>query len=33
MGEFPWKPQHADLDQIVTHALAWERKLTDIQGQ
>jgi UDP-glucose 4-epimerase len=24
---FPWTPQHADLDQIVTHALAWERKL------
>ena len=28
----PWKPQHADLDQIVTHALAWERKLADIRG-
>ena len=23
----PWQPQHADLDTIVTHALAWERKL------
>ncbi|WP_088182054.1 UDP-glucose 4-epimerase GalE [Sphingobium sp. Z007] len=24
---FPWEPRHADLDQIVAHALAWERKL------
>ena len=24
---FPWTPQYADLDQIVGHALAWERKL------
>jgi UDP-glucose 4-epimerase len=23
----PWQPQHADLDTIVAHALAWERKL------
>jgi UDP-glucose 4-epimerase len=23
----PWAPQHADLDRIVAHALAWERKL------
>jgi UDP-glucose 4-epimerase len=23
----PWHPQHDDLEQIVTHALAWERKL------
>ena len=32
MSRFPWKPQYADLDQIVTHALAWERKLTEKQG-
>ena len=32
MAEFPWQPRHADLDQIVTHALAWERKLTEIRG-
>ena len=25
----PWRPQHADLEEIVTHALAWERKLGD----
>lgn len=25
----PWVPQHADLDTIVAHALAWERKLQD----
>ena len=28
----PWVPQHADLDTIVTHALAWERKLDGIRG-
>ena len=28
----PWQPRFADLDQIVTHALAWERKLTEIRG-
>ncbi len=26
----PWVPQYADLDTIVSHALAWERKLSDI---
>ncbi|KLE34053.1 UDP-glucose 4-epimerase GalE [Aurantiacibacter luteus] len=28
----PWQPQHADLDRIVQHALAWERRLSDIRG-
>lgn len=28
----PWKPQHDDLDTIITHALAWERKLTQLRG-
>ena len=28
----PWVPQHADLDEIVTHALAWERRLAEIRG-
>ncbi len=28
----PWEPKYADLDRIVTHALAWERKLADIRG-
>ncbi len=28
-----WTPQHADLVQIVEHALAWERKLDEIRGQ
>lgn len=32
MDRFPWKPQHADLDQIVTHALTWERRLTEIRS-
>jgi UDP-glucose 4-epimerase len=29
----PWVPQYADLDLIVAHALAWERKLTQIRGE
>ena len=28
----PWVPKYADLDLIVTHALAWERKLGEIRG-
>ena len=28
----PWQPEHADLEQIVAHALAWERKLADIRA-
>ena len=28
----PWVPQHADLDTIVAHALAWERRLTEIRA-
>ena len=28
----PWEPQHDDLDKIITHALAWERKLTVLRG-
>ncbi|HWK40380.1 MAG TPA: UDP-glucose 4-epimerase GalE [Croceibacterium sp.] len=28
----PWQPQHADLEEIVAHALAWERKLGEIRG-
>jgi UDP-glucose 4-epimerase len=28
----PWQPRNADLDTIVTHALAWERKLSDLRG-
>ena len=29
----PWVPQYADLDLIVGHALAWERKLSEIRGE
>ncbi|MGV3510929.1 MAG: UDP-glucose 4-epimerase GalE [Novosphingobium sp.] len=29
----PWAPQYADLDTIVAHALAWERRLSEIRGQ
>jgi UDP-glucose 4-epimerase len=28
----PWVPRFADLDTIVGHALAWERKLTEIRA-
>jgi UDP-glucose 4-epimerase len=33
MERFPWQPKHADLDEIVSHALAWERKLIEIRGE
>ena len=29
----PWVPRHADLDTIVGHALAWERRLSEIRGE
>jgi UDP-glucose 4-epimerase len=29
----PWRPQYADLDKIVAHALAWERRLEEIRGR
>lgn len=29
----PWVPKYADLETIVTHALAWERKLDGIRGE
>ncbi|NOU03686.1 MAG: UDP-glucose 4-epimerase GalE [Novosphingobium sp.] len=28
----PWQPRYADLDTIVTHALQWERKLSEIRA-
>src|SRR6185369_444238 len=28
----PWVPQYADLDTIVGHALAWERRLGELRG-
>lgn len=33
MATFPWKPRFADLDTIIAHALAWERRLTEIRGE
>lgn len=33
MERFPWQPKHADLDKIVAHALAWERRLGEIRGE
>ena len=27
----PWQPRFEDLDVIVTHALAWERKLSELR--
>jgi UDP-glucose 4-epimerase len=29
----PWVPKYAELDTIVGHALAWERKLGEIRGE
>jgi UDP-glucose 4-epimerase len=29
----PWVPQYDNLETIVTHALAWERKLSEIRGE
>lgn len=31
LARLPWRPQHADLDTIIGHALAWERKLSEIR--
>ena len=28
----PWHPKHDDLGKIITHALQWERKLSEIRG-
>lgn len=28
----PWQPRFADLDTIITHALQWERRLSDLRG-
>jgi len=30
-ARFGWEPQYDDLNQIVQHALNWERRLTEIQ--
>ncbi len=27
-----WQPAHGELDTIIAHALAWERKLADLRG-
>jgi UDP-glucose 4-epimerase len=29
LATLPWAPRFADLDTIVRHALAWERKLSE----
>lgn len=29
----PWVPKYADLDTIVEHALAWERKLSELRSE
>ncbi|MDX1704308.1 MAG: UDP-glucose 4-epimerase GalE, partial [Altererythrobacter ishigakiensis] len=28
----PWEPRFDDLDTIITHALQWERKLSEFRG-
>ncbi|MEO1048937.1 MAG: hypothetical protein AAFW59_11480, partial [Pseudomonadota bacterium] len=30
-SELPWDPRFNDLDTIVSHALAWERKLSQMR--
>jgi UDP-glucose 4-epimerase len=32
MATLPWQPRYNDLDTIVAHALAWERKLTEMRA-
>lgn len=32
MATLPWQPRFAELETIVAHALAWERKLSDLRG-
>lgn len=29
----PWQPKHANLDEIIGHALQWERKLGELRDQ
>jgi len=29
----PWVPRYADLDTIIAHALAWERRLTEMRDE
>jgi UDP-glucose 4-epimerase len=29
-GTLPWTPKFQDLDTIVTHALEWERRLSQV---
>ena len=29
----PWQPKHADLGDIIAHALQWERKLSELRGE
>ncbi|HEX2794819.1 MAG TPA: UDP-glucose 4-epimerase GalE [Croceicoccus sp.] len=31
MATVPWMPKHADLEEIIGHALAWEKKLTGLR--
>jgi len=33
MATLPWTPKYASLETIVTHALAWERKLSEIRRE
>ncbi len=32
LGKLAWQPRHADLDTIVSHALAWEAKLGQLRA-
>jgi UDP-glucose 4-epimerase len=33
MRVLPWRPRFADLETIVRHALAWEKRLSSIRSE
>jgi UDP-glucose 4-epimerase len=33
LATLPWRPRYADLETIVEHALAWERKLSEMRPE
>jgi UDP-glucose 4-epimerase len=33
LATLPWRPRYADLETIVGHALAWERKLSEMRAE
>ena len=31
-AQLPWQPRYADINTIIAHALAWERKLSELRA-